>query len=458
MAAPEAVTAYDPPGFLPDFRDIPGQLEQWSIAVSGWFDESIAAQTEALEGQPCQYYNQLAPDPPAGPVFRQEIVWNAFPGTLRHRWGREQALLVADQLLPLNQRMDSAAPLWQGGQWADLYYRPQDEYCEWRVERDAEGRIVRVTFTSEPPEYWQALHGDEIGDEEPTKFPGDRDRLLALYREHVDPGVELEDLRCRADLRRSGEDAPAFNAGAYNPYNRWNTTHGIMHLCHPSNTLQAEIRLGADATILRTRERRLVADADTLIACAGYGGPNRCSDPTIGGSVNQLAALGFGITLANPVGLYMDHLDMTGWTTSNDEPVDPDWFKIVRGKPGMIERAVFEVPAQEGTVSDLKIAGEPIRFGGQLAECMTVKLVGLAALGAEFHNRPARFPERAFARAENTCLVGSVHVRDDLPFGTVPVFDYPEAISAARALPDVRAAVSTEPPPPHPKPRWSRAA
>ena len=62
------------------------------------------------------------------------------------------------------------------------------------------------------------------------------------------------------------------------------------------------------------RADRLVADADTLIASAAYGGPNRCSDPTIGASVNQLAALGFGVTLANPVGLYMDHLDMTGWT------------------------------------------------------------------------------------------------------------------------------------------------
>ena len=45
----------------------------------------------------------------------------------------------------------------------------------------------------------------------------------------------------------------------------------------------------------------------------GYGGPNRCSDPTIGASVNELAALGYAITLRNPVGLYMGDLNMTGW-------------------------------------------------------------------------------------------------------------------------------------------------
>lgn len=46
----------------------------------------------------------------------------------------------------------------------------------------------------------------------------------------------------------------------------------------------------------------------------------------------------------------------------------------------MIERLVVEVPSETGfTVGDLKIAGIPIRYGGQIAECITVKLVGAAA-------------------------------------------------------------------------------
>lgn len=45
----------------------------------------------------------------------------------------------------------------------------------------------------------------------------------------------------------------------------------------------------------------------------------------------------------------------------------------------MIERMVVEVPEKRGfTISDLTIAGVPIRYGGQIAECITVKLVGTA--------------------------------------------------------------------------------
>ncbi len=297
--------------------------------------------------------------------------------------GRAAALATADDPVPLRRWAGVAgqgsAPPVHADASPRAFYRPQDEYCEWRVERDAAGRIVRVTFTSEPPEYWQALHGDDLPAETPdqpsSSFPGDPQVLLELYREHVDPSVQL------ADLRRDGR---------YDPYNRWNTVDGIMHLTHPSNTLRAEITLGADATVLRARERRLTGDPDALIVGAGYGGNDRCSDPTIGASVNHLAALGYAVTLQDPVGLYMDHLDMTGWTLPNDEPIDPDWFRIVRGTPGFVARAVFEVPAGEGlTVSDLRIGGEPIRTGGQLAEHMTIKIVGLAAVGAGFRNRPA---------------------------------------------------------------------
>jgi len=459
MTMPDPAAAYDPPGFLSDFDSIAGQREQWSAAVSRWFGDAIRRQERTLDGQPCQYFDQIAKPAMPGPFLRQEIVWNGFPGTLRRRYGRPNAMRVADQLVPLDRRMDSPKAYLEGGQWSDRFYRPQDEYCEWRVERDAEGRIVRVTFTSEPPEYWQALHGDTISKDaddgvEDSPFTGDPGRLLELYRKYVDPRVMLEDLRCSTDLYDAGDpETPLYRKGEYNPYNRWNTTDGIMHLTHPSNTLRAEITLGADATVLRERYGRVVADPDTLIARAGYGGINRCSDPTIGASVNHLAALGFGISLANPVGLYMDHLDMVGWTTPNGDPVDKDWFTIVRGQPGLVERAVFEVPTSEVgfTVSDLRIGDEPIRFGGQLAERMTVKLVGLAALGAGFTNRPVAFGLRAWADEANPWMVSSREAwKSGLP-GNLPVYDYPEARSAARADQDDASPV----PPRRP---WSRAS
>jgi hypothetical protein len=226
--------------------------------------------------------------------------------------------------------------------------------------------------------------------------------------------------------------------GSYNPYNRWNTTDGIMHLTQPSNSLSAEILLGADATVLRASGPggRIVSDPDALICCAQYGAPNRCSDPTIGASVNELAAQGFAITLRNPVGLYMDDLNLTGWAGPNGQPVDPAWFRIERGRPGLIERAVFEVPKRLGfRVSDVTIGGVPISVGGQLSEHMTVKLVGLASTPGKFANKPAACAGGCTADAANpTFLYRHRHVNPP-PAGQVPAFVYLSQESpAARTL------------------------
>jgi hypothetical protein len=43
----------------------------------------------------------------------------------------------------------------------------------------------------------------------------------------------------------------------------WNTTHGAVPLTHPAVTLQAQVALAADATVLRT------ASGVALIYCAG---------------------------------------------------------------------------------------------------------------------------------------------------------------------------------------------
>ena len=85
--------------------------------MSGWFDESVEAEKYDLDGQPCQYYNQLKTHP-SGPVLEQEIVWNGFPGTLRNRLGRAHALAIADHPLPLTQSMSGPGGYFYGGQWA----------------------------------------------------------------------------------------------------------------------------------------------------------------------------------------------------------------------------------------------------------------------------------------------------------------------------------------------------
>jgi hypothetical protein len=384
---------FDPPAYLADYDAIPGQREAWDEFISRCFDVSIAseaAQVKRPDASPgvVQFYNPAAYDP-GGPVIEQAIVWNAFPKELQRIYGRDRALVEADRLWPLRRYGSSARPGSPGFETA--VYRPLDEYCEWHVVRDRDtNKITRVTFTSEPPEYWEAMFGTAVdpGDGTPSAFPGDRDRVLGLYREMVSPMVQVEDLICQETIQ--GPDGTVYaQQGQYNPYNKWNTTHGIVHLCSPPNSITAEIQLGADATVhYRNGRGGAVVEPSALICCAAYGGPDRNSDPTIGATVNALARAGAMITLPNPVGLYMDHIDLTGWQAPAGVQIE-DCVRVMRGAPGMIERLVVEVPGGSGpTVGDLTIGGEPIEHGGQIAECITVKLVGGAAKIGSVQNAP----------------------------------------------------------------------
>jgi hypothetical protein len=304
------------------------------------------------------------------------------------------------------------------------------EYCEWHVNRDpSSGRINRVTFTSEPPEYWQALFGGTL-EGSSVNFPGDKDLLLDLYRKLVDFRVQLPDLLVQTPFRSPFGD---LKVGDYNPHNKWNTTHGIVHLSAPPNALTAEINLAAVATVLYEDKRGVpVVDPDAFIAGTGMGGPNRNSDPTIAATVNVLARLGAMVTLANPVGLYMDHIDVSGWEVPGG--LSPaDCVRVVRGQGRMIERLVVEVPTDEFDVSDILIGGVPIAFGGHIAECITVKLVGAASALGSVTNGRLTLPTAGFVDPANAREV--FDGRRGMPAGTVPAFAY-EAGEVASAVRD----------------------
>ena len=438
---------YDPPANMPDFNDIPGQLQQWSDAVSGWTNEAIKHETDLFDahprtkGQKCQYYNLLAPNPPAAPVLGQDIIWNGFPRTLQLHYGQQRAYEIAEQLFsladPTRPGLPTSGAFFFGDIWKNLYYRPHDEYCEWRAERNpATGQIIRITFTSEPPEYWQAMHGDTLPNLAANpqfhyQFTGSHDKVLELYRQYVSPDVQYDDLICHEDfVSDDPESGPSviYQKGGYNPYNKWNTTHGIMHLCQPNNTISAEIQLGADATVLREKSGRLVTVADALVCCAGYGGTARSSDPTIGASINALARLGASVTIANPLGLYMHDINTQGWTKPNGEPIAPDeYFRVLRGdrEKGMIERAVFEVPEKEGfTVSDIRIGGVPIRYGGQVTEHINIKIGGQAAGIGQIKNKPFPCTAKCCIEQDNpTNLTRVIAINQKCPDGYISAFN-----------------------------------
>jgi hypothetical protein len=366
-----------PPAFLPDFRR--GLARQWSGAVSDWLDAAVDQQRgmfhKSYVRKPgVQFFNPVT-QPVKGNLLEQPVVWNAFPKDLVRKLGFPGALRVADELVALSQ-LSSAARDLKG------LCRQGSEYCEWRVTRNSKsGKIQKVVFTSEPPEYWRAMFGGSISFS-PTQpesvFKGDPDIVLQLYKHFVSDKVKPDDLLAPEDMIANGFLTP-IRKGEYNPFNKWNTTDGIVHLTHPSNSILAEINLAAAATILRKDNRnRILVEPEELICCAGFGSPNRNSDPTIGGIVNALARHGCRISLKDPIGVYIDHIDLAGWAAPKGDDVH-EFVRITRGEPGMISRLEIEVPPGKNfRVGDLTIGGVPISHGGQVAECITMKLTAVA--------------------------------------------------------------------------------
>jgi hypothetical protein len=193
--------------------------------------------------------------------------------------------------------------------------------------------------------------------------------------------------------------------------------------------LTAEINLAAVATVLyEDAAGDATVDPDALMAGTGMGGSNRNSDPTIAATVNVLARQGAMITLANPVGLYMDHIDVAGWELPGGHAA-ADWVRVVRGQERLIERLVVQSPTEEFDVSDVRIGGVPVVYGGQIAECITVKLVGAAAALNSVKNGRLKLTTAGFVDPANA---REVYARGGQPVGTVKAFAYEGGEVAAR--------------------------
>jgi hypothetical protein len=224
----------------------------------------------------------------------------------------------------------------------------QHEYLEWHVTRSG-ARITKVTFVTETPEYWETLAATEPA------------RVLELYRELVSPNVTKASLFDRA--------------GRYKRENVWNTERGIVHYVMSINGIAPLVNAEQDSPI----KAGALDNYDAMpLAFAGGQPLYTSADSRFSLDIGVLQRLGHSVTVREPLGLYMTGWDDTGFTKPDGTPVD-DYWRVVRGTPEAALRLEYEVPAHAGfVVGDIRIGGRPIRYGGQLAEHVTVIAAGRA--------------------------------------------------------------------------------
>ncbi len=437
------------PAFIQDFAPgTPADLalkRRWNINVSGWI-------LQAMPGAPAYFYDPTVTPIPQGSLTAP-VQWGAFPGRLDqyysanppnlpsnpHPLTQKQIYALADTgyYLDANNRRQSFPQIpqvvcpkadWTQGTKVFGPYGPRgwlDEYCEWSAARDANGKLTRIDFACENPEYWNTLwkvSPQAVCDIYQTVLNWDAPAQRQI-------AVTLADLQ----LFYNGVAVkdPETGGPVYNPLNKWNNgpvalrtgdasqfSGGVMHLTSTPNTLQTELGLAGAATVqYDPPDESGNTNAQSLICCGSYGQEYRHSDPHIGQSVNQVVGgtrqgsnpptSAARVCLANPVGLYIQPpnnpalfsfgpgIDATKLpkNTNNQPAQASDIWQVVRGStsvidpvtdapfPGaMILHAICQIPSgwlavyPQMTLADILVNKEPIEYAGQVANQFNVGL------------------------------------------------------------------------------------
>ena len=423
------LTRFTTPACNNDFPDDPAAYERlaqlWSQNVDGFTRQAIAGNpwTSAYQAQQTGYYNPLVTPIPANSAA-VDVTWIAFPNRVIQYLGQNQQPpnpynLPQEQLNPL---VDSGElgkyPIpttrcpqadWKGGTEPYGPYGPRgwlDEYCEFSTTRDANGKIVRIDFTCENPEYYQTL------------WRISPQRVADVFQSTLNAGVPaarqikvtIQDLQLVDPTTKQPVIDPQTGKPAYNPLNKWNYgttsirtgsasafTGGAMHLTATPNTLQTEIGLGAGATVQRSKGN---TDPQALICCGQYGQNYRDSDPHIGQTINLAVGAGFNLSLADPPGLYIQMPSFAQFALPNDPKLPKgakpsDCWQIIRGSERLIDpitnapfpgsfilHAAFQLPQSwidagvSFTVGDITIAGAPIQYASQVMATIEIALFG----------------------------------------------------------------------------------
>lgn len=362
------------PGFQNEFG--PGEEQKAQLLRSRWHQDMNRLTERIIQNEPwnftnqptlTHYFNPATTEVPAG-APSVPISWTAYPNRIKFAFpkaSRQEHWKYADNGTPDPNFEPKGYRGWQ------------DEYAEWSVTRNPQGKITKISFTSETREYWYAL------------WDVDPNTVLRLYKQLVSEQVKLEDLYLRDKSGKPIID-PQTKRPAYDELNKWNrtTTGGLAHLIGEFNSLQGAMFLGAQSTMVRQDAKgNPIVDPSQLVNCGLHGTPNRNSDPFIGALVNDLVRLGVKVTLKNPVGIYLQEPNFRVFQLPPNAPASAkpsDYWKVIRGRKRQagegydwILHAVYEVPPALGfTVSDISISGFPIEYGAQMAETLQVAVIG----------------------------------------------------------------------------------
>jgi len=369
----------------------------WNSFIQGQFDQNIGALKKELSSTPLFFSGAYTAIPPG--QAEAPVTWNGFP--------RRITLQNPDptQWMPL---ADALQNLGNG-----LQFRPQDEYLEWRPV-ESNGKIIKFVFTAEAREYWTHL----------AKI--DQRRVEDLYQQLCDDtSIKYDSLRTPTSFKLGPGEV--YTRGDYNPWNPHNTNSGCVHLSHPANSIGAEINLAALATVQRIDANgQLISEPHRLSCCSDFGTPDRSSDPTIGQAVNLTVRGGVSVTLADPVGLYMGNIALSLANGPNGESVR-DWWTITRGVDGRALRAEFAAPpGATFALGDVQVKGAPLRYGGQIAELITM-VIYAQALKLNVADPAARTCENrccipiASVDPDNV-LYDQIGISDDTPPGEKDAF------------------------------------
>lgn len=311
--------------------------EAWNRTVAGIISRVIGAKYPTRSGGEVPLYDpvregleHLAADP---------IAWPAFPGPI----DRDEALSAEVKLTEASKRAN------------------QVEYCEWHSRLDADGRLLSVTFTTEVPEYYEAL------------WEADPEAVVGEYRSATgDESITAADLR----------DA---NGG----YDRSNPhlSAGAVHLMTaPPNTLGAAVDLVADALIVRLDSAGApVQDKDALMRCAGrgLGDRERGSDPQIASIVHGLAIEGARVGLADPIGPFIAELRTERFQVLDEGLEISRFWRPDREVGGRVVRATFGAPGGQSPLEELILfEDQPLTSGAQLAKRVNVAIAPLVIANA----------------------------------------------------------------------------